>query len=155
MDCIPRSPLSELLEGLTKVLEHLTVRHIDATSGGQQLDQARNTVNDQFRLAFAILQSRIGSSKLTGPLCDALVKFSGYSLLFKQFLFLLQSYCRLIGSNIQNELFRLLGEICSLRTNNDDPDLAIEWPDLELLYSERDRTAPRLAEISASLPFRV
>jgi dTDP-4-dehydrorhamnose 3,5-epimerase len=37
----------------------------------------------------------------------------------------------------------------------DDPDLAIEWPDLELLYSERDRTAPRLAEISASLPFRV
>jgi dTDP-4-dehydrorhamnose 3,5-epimerase len=29
----------------------------------------------------------------------------------------------------------------------DDPDVGIEWPDIELLYSERDRTAPRLAEI--------
>jgi dTDP-4-dehydrorhamnose 3,5-epimerase len=29
----------------------------------------------------------------------------------------------------------------------DDPDVGIEWPDVELLYSERDRTAPRLAEI--------
>ena len=28
------------------------------------------------------------------------------------------------------------------------------WPeDVELLYSERDRTAPRLAEIAESLPF--
>jgi dTDP-4-dehydrorhamnose 3,5-epimerase len=36
----------------------------------------------------------------------------------------------------------------------DDPDVGIEWPDdLELLYSERDRTAPRLAEIAGSLPF--
>jgi dTDP-4-dehydrorhamnose 3,5-epimerase len=29
----------------------------------------------------------------------------------------------------------------------DDPDVGIEWPEMELLYSERDRTAPRLAEI--------
>jgi dTDP-4-dehydrorhamnose 3,5-epimerase len=29
----------------------------------------------------------------------------------------------------------------------DDPEVGIEWPDIELLYSERDRTAPRLAEI--------
>ena len=35
----------------------------------------------------------------------------------------------------------------------DDPDVGIEWPEMELLYSERDRTAPRLAEIAASLPF--
>jgi dTDP-4-dehydrorhamnose 3,5-epimerase len=35
-----------------------------------------------------------------------------------------------------------------------DPDVGIEWPgDLELLYSERDRTAPRLAEIADSLPY--
>jgi dTDP-4-dehydrorhamnose 3,5-epimerase len=37
----------------------------------------------------------------------------------------------------------------------DDPEVGIEWPDLELLYSERDRTAPRLAEIADELPFRV
>jgi dTDP-4-dehydrorhamnose 3,5-epimerase len=37
----------------------------------------------------------------------------------------------------------------------DDPDVAVEWPgDVELLYSERDRTAPRLAEIADELPFR-
>ena len=35
----------------------------------------------------------------------------------------------------------------------DDPDVGIEWPDVELLYSERDRTAPRLAEIADTLPF--
>lgn len=35
----------------------------------------------------------------------------------------------------------------------DDPDVGIEWPDGELLYSERDRTAPRLAEIADELPF--
>ena len=35
-----------------------------------------------------------------------------------------------------------------------DPDVGIEWPDLELIHSERDRTAPRLAEIAGSLPFR-
>ena len=38
----------------------------------------------------------------------------------------------------------------------DDPDVGIEWPaDVELLYSERDRDAPRLAEIADSLPFTV
>jgi dTDP-4-dehydrorhamnose 3,5-epimerase len=36
-----------------------------------------------------------------------------------------------------------------------DPDVGIEWPDVELLYSERDRTAPRLAEIADSLPFEM
>ena len=37
----------------------------------------------------------------------------------------------------------------------DDPDVGVEWPgDVELLYSERDRTAPRLAEIADELPFR-
>jgi dTDP-4-dehydrorhamnose 3,5-epimerase len=34
-----------------------------------------------------------------------------------------------------------------------DPDVGIEWPDGELIYSERDRGAPRLAEIADSLPF--
>jgi dTDP-4-dehydrorhamnose 3,5-epimerase len=37
----------------------------------------------------------------------------------------------------------------------DDPAVGIEWPDVELLYSERDRTAPRLAEIADTLPFSV
>jgi dTDP-4-dehydrorhamnose 3,5-epimerase len=38
----------------------------------------------------------------------------------------------------------------------DDPDVGIEWPgDIELLYSERDRSAPRLAEVADSLPFTV
>jgi dTDP-4-dehydrorhamnose 3,5-epimerase len=37
----------------------------------------------------------------------------------------------------------------------DDPDVGIEWPDVELLYSERDRTAPRLVEIADELPFKV
>ncbi len=36
----------------------------------------------------------------------------------------------------------------------DDPDVAIEWPQgLELLASARDRSAPLLKEIEASLPF--
>ena len=36
----------------------------------------------------------------------------------------------------------------------DDPDVGIKWPgDVELLYSERDRVAPRLAEVADSLPF--
>jgi dTDP-4-dehydrorhamnose 3,5-epimerase len=34
-----------------------------------------------------------------------------------------------------------------------DPDVGIEWPDLELADSERDRSAPRLAEIAGELPF--
>ena len=35
----------------------------------------------------------------------------------------------------------------------DDPDVGIAWPDVDLLYSERDRTSPRLAEIAGTLPF--
>ncbi len=36
----------------------------------------------------------------------------------------------------------------------DDPDVGIEWPaDVELLYSERDRTAPTLSDMADSLPF--
>jgi dTDP-4-dehydrorhamnose 3,5-epimerase len=38
----------------------------------------------------------------------------------------------------------------------DDPDVAIEWPPgLELIASDRDRRAPRLAEIKPAFPFRV
>jgi len=36
----------------------------------------------------------------------------------------------------------------------DDPDVGIEWPALELTASERDRRAPRLADIMDALPFR-
>jgi dTDP-4-dehydrorhamnose 3,5-epimerase len=37
----------------------------------------------------------------------------------------------------------------------DDPAVGVRWPgDVELLYSERDRDAPLLAEIADSLPFR-
>ena len=36
-----------------------------------------------------------------------------------------------------------------------DPEVGIEWPDVELAYSERDATAPRLSEIAAELPFSV
>jgi dTDP-4-dehydrorhamnose 3,5-epimerase len=35
----------------------------------------------------------------------------------------------------------------------DDPDVGVEWPDLELLYSERDAAAPRLADIAGELPY--
>jgi dTDP-4-dehydrorhamnose 3,5-epimerase len=36
----------------------------------------------------------------------------------------------------------------------DDPDVAISWPqDLALAPSQRDRTAPSLSEIAATLPF--
>ena len=35
----------------------------------------------------------------------------------------------------------------------DDPDVGIEWPDLDAIVSDRDRTAPRLAEIADELPF--
>lgn len=36
----------------------------------------------------------------------------------------------------------------------DDPDVGIEWPvDVEPVVSERDRNAPRLAEIADGLPF--
>jgi dTDP-4-dehydrorhamnose 3,5-epimerase len=37
----------------------------------------------------------------------------------------------------------------------DDPEVAIEWPRIELLYSERDRSAPLLSQIADSLPFSV
>jgi dTDP-4-dehydrorhamnose 3,5-epimerase len=38
----------------------------------------------------------------------------------------------------------------------DDPDIGIEWPlpADELIVSERDRQAPKLAEVAAELPFR-
>ena len=36
-----------------------------------------------------------------------------------------------------------------------DPEVDIRWPDVELVYSERDATAPRLSEIAAELPFSV
>lgn len=35
----------------------------------------------------------------------------------------------------------------------DDPEVGIEWPGVELIYSERDAAAPRLSEIAAELPF--
>ena len=36
----------------------------------------------------------------------------------------------------------------------DDPDVGIEWPsDVELLVSERDANAPRLADVRDELPF--
>jgi dTDP-4-dehydrorhamnose 3,5-epimerase len=35
----------------------------------------------------------------------------------------------------------------------DDPDIGVEWPVTEPQVSERDRTAPSLAEIASDLPF--
>jgi dTDP-4-dehydrorhamnose 3,5-epimerase len=35
----------------------------------------------------------------------------------------------------------------------DDPDIGIEWPQLELIVSDRDAAAPRLAEIAGTLGF--
>jgi dTDP-4-dehydrorhamnose 3,5-epimerase len=35
----------------------------------------------------------------------------------------------------------------------DDPEIGIEWPDVELIPSERDASAPRLSEIVDGLPF--
>jgi dTDP-4-dehydrorhamnose 3,5-epimerase len=35
----------------------------------------------------------------------------------------------------------------------DDPDVGIEWPEVELIPSERDANAPRLREIESELPF--
>jgi dTDP-4-dehydrorhamnose 3,5-epimerase len=34
-----------------------------------------------------------------------------------------------------------------------DPDIGIEWPELELIPSQRDATAPLLREVNAELPF--
>ena len=36
---------------------------------------------------------------------------------------------------------------------HDDPDIGIEWPDLDLIVSDRDRAAPRLADLEHELPF--
>ncbi len=36
----------------------------------------------------------------------------------------------------------------------DDPEIGIDWGVVDPLVSDRDRTAPRLAEISSWLPFR-
>lgn len=35
----------------------------------------------------------------------------------------------------------------------DDPDVGIEWPDLQLTSSERDANAPRLHDVADELPF--
>jgi dTDP-4-dehydrorhamnose 3,5-epimerase len=35
----------------------------------------------------------------------------------------------------------------------DDPEVGVEWPVAEPLLSERDKTAPRLADIADTLPF--
>ena len=35
----------------------------------------------------------------------------------------------------------------------DDPGIGIEWPDVELIPSEREASAPRLSEIADELPF--
>ncbi len=34
-----------------------------------------------------------------------------------------------------------------------DPEIGIEWPDVELIPSERDASAPKLSEIADELPF--
>jgi dTDP-4-dehydrorhamnose 3,5-epimerase len=36
----------------------------------------------------------------------------------------------------------------------DDPEIGIQWPDVELIPSDRDASAPRLSEIAGELPFR-
>ena len=36
----------------------------------------------------------------------------------------------------------------------DDPEIGIQWPDVELIPSDRDASAPRLSEIAEELPFR-
>ncbi len=35
----------------------------------------------------------------------------------------------------------------------DDPEVGIQWPDIELIPSERDATAPLLSEVADDLPF--
>jgi len=35
----------------------------------------------------------------------------------------------------------------------DDPDVGVQWPDLELIASKRDATAPRLRDVQEDLPF--
>jgi dTDP-4-dehydrorhamnose 3,5-epimerase len=36
----------------------------------------------------------------------------------------------------------------------DDPEVGLEWPDIELVTSERDAAAPLLSDIADELPFR-
>jgi len=36
----------------------------------------------------------------------------------------------------------------------DDPDVGVEWPEIDLFPSERDSTAPLLRDIEGELPFR-
>lgn len=36
----------------------------------------------------------------------------------------------------------------------DDPHVGVVWPNVELLYSDRDQSAPLLSEIVSDLPFR-
>ena len=36
----------------------------------------------------------------------------------------------------------------------DDPEVGIQWPDVELIPSQRDATAPLLSEVADELPFR-
>jgi dTDP-4-dehydrorhamnose 3,5-epimerase len=36
----------------------------------------------------------------------------------------------------------------------DDPEVGVDWPDIELIASERDAAAPLLSEIADELPFR-
>ena len=40
------------------------------------------------------------------------------------------------------------------RFKYDDPEVGIDWPDIELIPSERDAGAPLLSEIAEELPFR-
>ena len=35
----------------------------------------------------------------------------------------------------------------------DDPDVGIEWPDIDPIVSDRDRAAPRLADITGEIAF--
>jgi dTDP-4-dehydrorhamnose 3,5-epimerase len=35
----------------------------------------------------------------------------------------------------------------------DDPDVGVDWPDIDLTVSDRDRAAPRLAEIADEISF--
>ncbi len=35
----------------------------------------------------------------------------------------------------------------------DDPDVGVEWPDMEVMVSDRDRQAPRLRDVADGLPF--
>ena len=34
-----------------------------------------------------------------------------------------------------------------------DPDIAIEWPDIQLVPSERDAKAPLLKDVESEIPF--